>query len=96
MGFDAADHPQPGPQDGVELNINVVDRPQPSPEDGVEQNIQIGMVQIVQRDIDPVFGNLSPIGHLPHLGPSPEVYRYWVKFFSHHSQYVPSVLIPNS
>ena len=75
MGFDAADHPQPGPQDGVELNINVVDRPQPSPEDGVEQNIQIGMVQIVQPNIDPIFGNLSPIGHLPPLGPSPKAYR---------------------
>lgn len=54
------------------------------------------MVQIAQPAVDPFFGNLSPIGYLHPLGPSPEAYRYWVKFFSHHSQFAPSVLIPNS
>ncbi|CAD6267619.1 unnamed protein product [Miscanthus lutarioriparius] len=47
----------------------------------VDQNIQIGMVQIAQPAVDPIFGNLSPIGHLPPLGPSPEDYRYWSPTF---------------
>jgi len=54
------------------------------------------MVQIAQPAVDPIFSNLSRIGHLPPLGPSPEAYRYWVKFFSHHSQCAPSVRIPDS
>lgn len=70
--------------------------PQPGPEPVVNQNVQIGLVQIVQPDVDPIFGSLSPIGTLPPLGPSPEAFRYWVKFFSHHSQSTSLVLIPDS
>lgn len=60
------------------------------------QNIHIGLVQIVQTPVDPIFGNLSPLGSLSALdtatetadwtkasfGPTPDAIRYWVKFFS--------------
>jgi hypothetical protein len=52
----------------------------------LNQNVQIGMVQIVQPEVDPIFGNP------PALGPSPEAFRLWVKFFSQQSPNNPSVL----
>ena len=67
----------------------------PAPEP-VQQNIQIGMVQIAQPSADPIFGNLSPIENLPTLGPSPQALRYWVKFFSNHSNSSNSILIPET
>jgi len=54
------------------------------------QNIQIGMVQIAQPAVDPIFGNPPP------LGPSPEANRLWIKFFSQQPSPYPSVFIPDS
>lgn len=93
-------------------NIPAPDSPQqniPAPK-SPQQNIQIGMVQIVQPSADSIFGNLSPLGPLPPLdsssgvaywsqaptGPSPNAIRYWVKFFSHHSNASNSILIPDA
>lgn len=61
----------------------------------VDQNIQIGMVQIAQPLADPIFGNLSPLEKLPALGPSPQALRYWVKYFSEHTNPSNSILIPD-
>lgn len=84
----------PLPEDEIQpdnlLGFDGLIGPLPEP---VQQNIQIGMVHIAQPSVDPVFGNLSPLGPLPTLGPSSQALRYWVKFFSNHSSSSNSILI---
>lgn len=53
------------------------------------QNIHVGMVQIAQPAVDPIFES-SPL-----LGPSPEAIRLWVKKFSQQSHSRPLVFIPD-
>lgn len=59
----------------------------------LHQNLQIGFVQLLQPDVDPIL--TSMVSH-KFSQPNPEAVRLWVKYFSQRSPSYLTVLVPDA